>query len=169
MDARRRRRGSLGLIAILALIIVLPSRASAIGDWDPDDVASPLDLRWFAGRYEDFDVVLTINFWDPVRNRRFPRPSRISHHGLTVRRGTGEFGHIYRKRNGTLWFIWDEVTPTIPQHVPVVRLSPSMLRIRFVRIHPGPYVLRAVTVWRTGDLVVRDRAVPIELGPPPDS
>jgi hypothetical protein len=169
MESGRRRGRSLVVLGLIAMLLGPSTPALAVGDWDPNDVAGPLDLRWFAGRYAgEFDVELTINFWEPVPNRRFPRKWRVAHHGITVRRvRAGEFGRIYRRGDGSLWFLWDETTPTIPQEVRVVRLSPSKFRIRFGRIHPGAYALRAVTVWRQEGTVIRDWSARIDLGAPP--
>jgi hypothetical protein len=169
-----RPRRWLVTVAAVTSLVLLPTPASAIGDWDPNDVSGPLDLRWIGGVYTPTgDIKLTLSFYDPVPDWRFPRTGAEWDHGVWVRRlpwdpCCGEFGFIFRARNGALRSIWDEVEPTIPQVVPVERLSARTFRVRFSPPHPGPYRLRALSVWPRGDGVIRDRTGAINLGPSPN-
>jgi hypothetical protein len=161
------------LFVAWVLILLLPTPASAVGDWDPNDVESPLDLRWIGAVYtRSGDIALTLSFYDPVPNRRFPRRDGEWNRGVWVRRVPwdpccGEFGFIFRTTTGGLRFTWDEMQPTIPQIVPVERISSSILRVRFSPPHPGGYRLRAISVWPRDGSSVRDRTDVVDLGAQP--
>lgn len=163
------RRQWLQLVGLCILILLFPTGAFAASDWDPDDVRGPFDLRWVGATYTaSGDIRLTFSFYDPVPTWKFPRASNIGDHGVkVVRVHSEEYGRIYRTRDGWLHLIWDEISPTIPQHVPVARLSPTTFRTRFFPPHPGPYVLRTLGIWTPGDDVVVDRTDAVHLGAQP--
>lgn len=85
--------------------LLFPTPAAAAGDWDPDDVRGPFDLRWVGAAYTSSgNIRLTYTFYDPVETWRFPRASNASDHGVkVVRANSEEYGaSIARAMGGSI-------------------------------------------------------------------
>jgi len=53
------------LAVILLSTVAFATPAAAAGDWDPDDVEGPLDLRWVGGSFTAAgNLRLTVSFYD---------------------------------------------------------------------------------------------------------
>jgi len=96
------RRSSWIVLITFTLLAVGTAPAAAGGRWDPNDVRGPLDLRWI-GAYalSGGRTKVTIEFWEPVTDRRLTRHFRLRvveegpyGRGHDLYRVEGEPGHL---------------------------------------------------------------------------
>lgn len=160
------------LTALLAVLAVMATAAPAhaASDWDPDDVESPLDLRWIGARFApNGQFVLAISFYDDFDPRAIPRRK-------TFRRGVSfEFyaymdGLLFRRSDGRIVLIYGDFASNCCLRAADRQPSTNVLRFEFATIDENlPYRVRAFSNWRSEDReVVRDRTGVLRLGVPPD-
>ncbi|HKN45664.1 MAG TPA: hypothetical protein VJW23_17260, partial [Propionibacteriaceae bacterium] len=56
-------------ILTVAFLVLVPTPALALGDWDPDNVDGPLDFRWIGGAYtaDGTQIRVILGFHDGFR------------------------------------------------------------------------------------------------------
>jgi hypothetical protein len=160
------------LIAIVVALVAVP--ASAASDLDPDDVAGPLDLRWFGATFtsDGEHVRFTVSFHDDFRRAAIHK--RRDGRGLWVHIADNLDGYFTRRRDGRTVFYYGDLGSTcgaVPRtcyKAPVRFPATDLVRVTFeVRIS-SDHELRAETLWENdADEPIRDRTAVLDLGSPP--
>ena len=155
--AKATRSWRFGTIAVaglvLALLVVAAGPASALSDWDPDDVRGPLDLRRIGAILtSDDDLRLRVSFHDGFSPRALQGPNRGVHVELARFHGT-EFltGDFIRRRDGRIVFRYGDGAQwgglgCIDETARVRRPSTNLLRVAFPIIG-ATYRVRATSKW----------------------
>ena len=161
------------LIGFLVFISILfaPVPASAVSDWDPDDVDGPLDIRWIGATFLPNDhFKLTVSFHNDFRASALPR--RITfHHGVVVNLTDFMQGLFRHRRDGRIVFIYGDFASNCCYVARVARPSPNLLKVIDPTVHDPAdltYRIRATSTWYDDDNHhVRDHTGWLNLGAPP--
>jgi hypothetical protein len=171
-----------GLVGCVCALTPLP--ASALTDWDPDDVAGPFDLRRVEAEFDSpMALTIVVSFHDGFRTGALHRTPFVPFEGVQVELQSFEgspvsTGFFLRRAGGKVVFIWGDYGSTCggvdyPHYCNrglVRRLSRNVLSVTIDprRTDALEFTVYAETTWTTADdVTVTDRTDELALGFPP--
>ena len=165
------RRALFLLVGIAVVAGTVPAYAES--DWDPDDVESPLDLRWTGARFTPDDrIVLVLSFYDDFRPRALPRHKDWDDPGVHVTLSAVYHGLLFRRSDERIVFFYGDTGSSCCLKAVARQPSADVLKVVLLTLPAGiyPYRVQAFSSWYDEDNeLVRDRTGILELGMPPDS
>lgn len=130
------RKAMLFVGLVVCVCVLTPTSASALSDWDPDDVAGPFDLRWVGADFtSSTSLTIVVSFYDGFRVEALPWKPWLERQ-VHVELGRVTEGYFARRAGGRIAFIWGNFRTNCGGTYPascnrgiVTRPSPDVLRV----------------------------------------
>ena len=148
------------IVALVALTsLAAPIPASAAGDWDPDDVPGPFDIRWIGADFtSSTSMAFIVSFYEGFETDALPwRPAYEAE--VLVHLQDAISGRLVRRAGGRVAFLWGDLGSSCGASWPsgcsrgiVTFLSPRAVRVVIdtTQSEPGwPFNVSVESHWTT--------------------
>jgi hypothetical protein len=152
-------------LLVLALTLLIPAQAQAVGVWDPNDVQGPFDLRWVGATHTSTGrIKLTVTFYAGFSADKLP-DREIFNPGVWVELDDYMTGFFWVNRRGDVVLSYGDTASGCCYHAPVAQPAPRTLVARYRPFDEGEpgFVIRGWSQWRLGENRVRDRTRAFDL------